>query len=164
MNKVAIFCVSYSRDFRKLKVMASSLRTNNVDKLPLIVAVPRSEIESMESDLLSLIDIVAAQEDLIQDCTPPAPVNGFSWGYLQQQMVKLNAHKLEAAENYFIADSDTVFIRPFTIRDFIQFLPDPLLKFSSSLIDRNCKLSSFSGKIFYKFINALMHHRRHGLI
>ncbi len=62
-------------------------------------------------------------------------LNGSDWsdhqttfrdGYICQQILKLRSYQLGLAKNYVVVDSDTVFVRPFTLDDFLTHTGAPL--------------------------------------
>jgi hypothetical protein len=115
IEPVVIFIKSYEADFRFLRRLLISIAGNNLENIPVCVALPHNSIPDwlLELEKSKTLKIFSEEiwEDLIGESTP---------GYISQQIIKLNVDRLEVAENYLILDSDTIFLRPFFRSDFLE--------------------------------------------
>ena len=111
MEKIALFCKTFDRDFERFKVLYESYLKYNTDNLKLIVSVPIKDIELFKTILNN--DAILMSDDDIYKSDNLLP------GWMQQQTIKLNIHRTNIAENYFMLDSDEYFIKPCYIYDFI---------------------------------------------
>ena len=107
MVDFVLYCKSYKNDLDRVMNLYKSINEFNVDKIPFYVSAPTKDL-ALFSDLdgvhvISDDDIIAVGES----------------GWIHQQLVKANFWKLGIASNYLCLDSDSYFIRPFTIRDFM---------------------------------------------
>jgi Family of unknown function (DUF6492) len=120
MEKFVLYCKSYRNDVTRVKRLVESVAKFNADGLPFYVSVPTCDRELFQSALAGknvfLIqdeNIVAANPALTQEKIDALP------GWQSQQIVKSEFWRLGLAESYLCLDSDCVFIRPFTLADFI---------------------------------------------
>lgn len=114
MNKIALYCKTYSRDLERAKILVESSIKYNVDKIPFYISVPGNEVDLFKSELPQAI-IVSDEEinknpNLYKRGIPPRAL-AFS--------TRLNIWMLGVAENYFCLDADAYFIRAFSISDFM---------------------------------------------
>jgi hypothetical protein len=107
MEKLVLYCKSYSKDFARLVNLVSSVEEYNKDNIRFYVSVPKEDV----SEFKQIEGITVICDDEIYQSNKP--------GWVQQQLVKSNFWKLGLAENYVCLDSDAYFIRPFGISDFM---------------------------------------------
>jgi hypothetical protein len=107
MEKLVLYCKSYSKDFARLVNLVSSVDEFNKDNIRFYVSVPKKDV----SEFKQIEGITVLCDDDIYQSNKP--------GWVQQQLVKSNFWKLGLAENYVCLDSDAYFIRPFGISDFM---------------------------------------------
>jgi len=107
MEKIVLYCKSYRNDFQRVVNLTDSVKQFNVDKIKLYVSVPKEDVSMFQQ--IEDIEVIA-DEDIYQTNKQ---------GWVKQQIVKANFWKLELAENYLCLDSDSYFIRPFSISDFM---------------------------------------------
>ena len=108
MDKIALFCKTFNRDFERFKILYDSYVKYNVDNLKFVVSVPETDYQ-----LFSIFkDIILIKDDDLY-VTKSLP------GWMQQQSIKLNVYRSQIAENYLMLDSDEYFIKDFHINDFI---------------------------------------------
>ena len=106
MHKIVLYCKSFNRDFERVKVLLESIKKYNIDNIPFYISVPKNDYT-----LFSQLEgaNVVLDEDIFS----------LSDNWVAQQIVKSNFWKLEIAENYVCLDSDSYFIRPFKVSDFM---------------------------------------------
>lgn len=107
MEKIVIYCKSYRKDLERVKKLYESICEYNVDSIPFYVSVPKKDIELFTT--LGLPNLIPDEE--ISNTTEQ--------GWESQQIIKSSFWKLNIAHNYICIDSDSYFIRPFFISDFI---------------------------------------------
>lgn len=112
MHKIALYCKSFSRDLTRVALLWKSIQKFNVDKIPFFVSVPRHEVHLFE-EIVSSGAVVLADEDLAGD---PGRLRQ-DWS--TQQIIKQKFGLSGLCENYLCLDSDSYFIRPFGVDDFI---------------------------------------------
>lgn len=110
MEKLVIYCKSYHRDINRVKILLKSYILNNKDNIPLYISVPKSDIELFKNKLGTQNYNLINDEEIYS-------LNGQSWQ--NQQIVKSSFWKLNLCENYLMIDSDSYFIKPFKIDDFM---------------------------------------------
>jgi len=119
MIELAIFVKTYRPDAHLVGRLLSSTRRFNVDGIPILLAVPNDDVAFFSTisdyDLVRVVPESAFGAPVLTE-----KVNNFAPGYIQQQMIKLSAHRLGAAEHYLTLDSDSFFIRDFSHADFLD--------------------------------------------
>lgn len=115
-----LFCKSYRTDLKRTVRLVESIARFNVGRLPLYVAVPRSDLALFKEHLagleVSLVDdesIIAANPRL-----DGVKINALP-GHISQQIIKSEFWRLGLCESYLCLDSDAFFIRPFHAGDFL---------------------------------------------
>ena len=109
MEKIVIYCKSYYNDIDRLHKLKDSIIRFNVDNIPFIVSVPREDIRYFKEQFKTGVTII--EDESIHERNES--------GWINQQVVKSNFWKLGLCENYVCIDSDSEFIREFTIKDFM---------------------------------------------
>jgi hypothetical protein len=107
MEKIVLYCKSFNRDFERVKVLLNSIQKFNINSIPFYISVPKSDYKLFSQ--LKNVQIIL-DEDIFN-----TPTNG----WVSQQIIKSNFWKLGICENYLCIDSDSYFIRPFGIEDFM---------------------------------------------
>ena len=107
MSKLVLYCKSYSGDFERIKMLYQSVQKHNVDNIPFYISVPQCDIELFK--VFESAQIVP--DESIYNVDGP--------GWITQQIVKSSFWKLGLCENYVLIDSDSYFIKPFTVDDFM---------------------------------------------
>lgn len=110
MKNVVLYCKSYLGDLDRCEVLANSVRNFNSDDIPFYISVPKAQVQTFKSRIGSDVNIV--EDESIYD-------HGGQENWHAQQIVKSNFWKLGICKNYVMIDSDSYFIRPFFIKDFI---------------------------------------------
>ena len=117
-EKFVLFCKTYSGDYSSFRRLFRSIQRYNRDGIPLIVSIPRED-QDVFADFFRAESIDFKYDDGISENLISEPLNGFSAGYINQQIVKLEFHRTGIAENYLCLDSDALFIRDFHLKDFL---------------------------------------------
>jgi hypothetical protein len=107
MENLVIYCKSYSNDYDRVVNLVKSIESYNVDNIPVYISVPSNDITKFKS--IKNVNLIE-DESVYVGNTP---------GWIQQQIVKSSFWKLGVSENYVCIDSDSYFIRPFTVKDFM---------------------------------------------
>lgn len=111
MNNLVLYTKSYSGDLERLKVSIESIKQFNKDSIPYYVSVPAIELSLFKNSVdTSYVNLVVDEEIF-----PSSEKE--SW--VKQQIVKSSFWKLGVCENYLMLDSDSYFIRDFTVADFM---------------------------------------------
>ena len=116
----ALVIKSYFNDLNRANRLVKSIREHNRDNLPTYLVAPRDDLGSFK-DKLGGSDVNYLTDDDILELTmahakakeielPPV---------IMQQIVKSEFWRLDLAENFLIIDSDSYFIKDFTINDFM---------------------------------------------
>jgi len=118
MHKIAILLKTYIGDIEYVERLISSYNKYNIDKIPLYIVAPDSDIKAFEKftdDDIELLTDEAVTNNLVYDNS----VRGIRSGYINQAIIKLAFWEKRLCENYFCMDSDGEFIRDFFISDFM---------------------------------------------
>jgi hypothetical protein len=108
---------SYAEDLHLARRLVASIHQYNADSLPLFIVVPTADLTlfaEFDGPGVTLIDEARFSEHLVD-----APVSGIRPGYINQQIVKLAFWELGLLDDYFVLDSDLVFVRSFGRADFM---------------------------------------------
>jgi hypothetical protein len=109
MNKVVLYCKSYSKDVFRAKKLLESILKYNVDNIPFYISVPESDLKLFKDTLGTSGYTLLKDED----------ISITKGGWIGQQVVKSQFWKLDLCENYVCIDSDCFFIKPFRVSDFM---------------------------------------------
>ena len=109
MNKISLYCKSYSKDVHRAKQLLDSIMKYNSDNIPFFISVPSNDINLFKNILGTTGYYLIKDEDIDIE-------NG---GWIGQQIVKSQFWRMELCENYVCIDSDCFFIKPFYINDFM---------------------------------------------
>jgi hypothetical protein len=112
METVVLYCKSYIHDLERVKIQAESIGQYNVDNIPYYISCPKSDYEIFKSILPDFVNLIS-DEDIVQQTLEQ------SWH--TQQIVKSQFYKFIPTANYVCIDSDSYFIRPFYVTDFIAY-------------------------------------------
>lgn len=120
MTTLVLYCKSYLTDLRRVVRLANSVRQFNTSGLSFFVSVPKVELpifrehlEGLSVELLSDEDILLASPRINAEKVKLLP------GSLSQQIVKSEFWRLGMSDAYLCLDSDSVFIRPFSLSDYV---------------------------------------------
>lgn len=120
MRPFAIYCKSYSVDVRRAQRLAVSVAKYNVDGINFFMSCPEKDMPLFQQQLAGLNVTLLPDEDIIRS-NPAHTLEGMSRipGHLSQQIVKSEFWRLGHAASYLCVDSDSQFIRPFKLDDFL---------------------------------------------
>lgn len=110
MNKLSIYCKSFSRDINRAIILAESVEKYNVNNIPFYISVPTTELSLFKSKLPSSVNLIS-DADIIQ--------GDMEQTWVTQQIIKSSFWKTDISENYVMVDSDSYFITQFTEDDFM---------------------------------------------
>jgi hypothetical protein len=116
----ALVIKSFFNDLNRADRLVKSIREYNRDNIPLHLIVPSADLSAFMNKLGCEEVTYLVDEDiqgLTMNCSkakeislPPA---------IMQQVIKSEFWRLDLAENFLIIDSDSYFIRDFTLKDFM---------------------------------------------
>jgi hypothetical protein len=111
-QRFALFCKSFRRDVSRCVRLVESVQRYAQGPVPVVLSVPAADLPLFRSSLPS------AGVELVTD---EAIVGGpLKQSWRTQQIVKLEAWRLDFADVWLIVDSDGAFVRPFSAADFID--------------------------------------------
>ena len=117
-NNFSMFCKTYNKDYVRVCNLVNSFNLHNKDGLKLYICVSRNEFDLFKKLKSENVDIILDDDIPVQYFTEHI-INGYTKGYLNQQIAKLGFWKLNKCNHYFCADSDLIFIRDFYESDFM---------------------------------------------
>jgi len=112
METIVIYCKSFKRDLERVKIQAESIERFNVDNIPYYVSCPANDYEVFKTALPEFVNLIK-DEDIVNKT--------YEQSWHTQQIVKSQFWKYIETANYVCIDSDSYFIRPFHIQDFIAY-------------------------------------------
>ena len=120
MNQLALYCKSYSTDLRRVVRLTQSIERFNETRIPVYVSVPESELSLFRANLGNTSAQLISDESILR-ASPRLNLDLVArmHGAVAQQVVKSEFWRLGLAESYVCLDSDAVFIRPFSVEDFL---------------------------------------------
>lgn len=110
MKNLVLYTKSYLNDLDRVRILLESIKKFNVDNIPYYISVPNSDIELFKQELDTTYVNLISDSDIIETNQP---------GWIAQQIIKSNFWKLGLCKNYVCIDSDSYFIKPFHIFDFM---------------------------------------------
>ncbi|TDM00504.1 MAG: hypothetical protein C4K58_04675 [Flavobacteriaceae bacterium] len=152
MEKIILYIKTFKQDFNSFKILVESIRKYNSDKIPLLISVNDSDYDFFKTEYPNL--------NIIPDSEIYKSKVEIGWVY--QQTIKSQLHKLNIAHNYVCLDSDSYFIRDFYITDFMfdDITPYTLIHEQKELFqwtDNNLKtLGSNPKEYFFNVCNKVM--------
>jgi hypothetical protein len=109
MEKIVLYCKSYYKDVKRVKCLLNSITINNCDNIPFYISVPEADIDIFKNTLGDSGYVLITDES----------IDTVNQGWLGQQIIKSQFWKLGICENYVCIDSDSIFIKPFYVSDFM---------------------------------------------
>ena len=109
---IVLFCKSYCTDVHRVKILLASVKKYNVESIPFYISVPARDVSLFKSILGIDGYILLTDEDILRE-------SSISDSWDVQQIVKIAFWETNLGKNYLVLDSDSYFIRPFTVSDFI---------------------------------------------
>lgn len=110
MHKIVLYCKTYDKDLNRVIALIDSVKKFNKENIPFYISIPKKDEQLFKNNIDTDYVRVVFDEDIFD-------INGQSWH--SQQIVKSNFWKLDICENYVCIDSDSQFIRPFGVSDFM---------------------------------------------
>lgn len=119
-NPIALYCKSYRTDVKRTLRLAQSIDKLNVDNIPFYVSAPSSDIELFEEYLNGTSAKIIADESIIRS-NPKISLEKVLalHGGTSQQIIKSEFWRLGFSESYICLDSDSMFIKTFSKKDFL---------------------------------------------
>lgn len=120
-DKVVLFCKSYEKDVLRARRLAESVHRFNADNIPLYMSVPASDLNMFKQcfDTISC-QFITDEEMLAKSTQVHGPLPHRFPSELLQQLIKLEFWRMGSCENYVWIDSDSYFIRTFTVNNFFH--------------------------------------------
>jgi len=116
-SSLAMMLKSYAGDLAYATRLVESFNRFNADDIPLYVVVPAEDLEDFAA--LGSTSVTILDESLFNEYLASSEINGLRAGYVNQEIIKLAFWELGLCDNYFLLDSDAVFLRDFSTRDFM---------------------------------------------
>jgi hypothetical protein len=116
---------SYLPDIDYTKRFLESFKKFATEPIPLYVVVPDSDVQVFEKIVGATGEVLP--ESLWRDHLVDYRIHGNAPGYINQEIIKLAFAEKGLLANYLCADSEAVFIRPFSSAD---FMADPSTPFT----------------------------------
>lgn len=139
MTSIAIYCKSYRNDLPRVKVLLESVRKHNIENIPFFISVPDADVSLFQTEL-GVGGYTLVHDEGIVDVPADVP------GWIKQQVVKSSFWKLGLCENYVMIDSDSYFIRPFKMSDFMyENVPYTVMHEQHELFAWTCNKSAQLG-------------------
>ena len=120
MRPLALYCKSFRTDLRRVLRLAESIEQFNQDNLPFYVSVPNTELSLFQQHLQEFNVTLIADEAIIEANSNICLATFKALpGNISQQIVKSEFWRLNQSLSYLCLDSDSVFIRNFTHKEFV---------------------------------------------
>jgi hypothetical protein len=126
----ALVCKSYAGDLRRLERLLASVNKYNADDIPVFVIVPNAHLTQCQSRIQNAKSQWLTDEQVIT--AHPQADSHKLWekyqaapGSISQQIIKSEAWRAIGCETYLSLDSDSIFLKPFYKKDFINANGDP---------------------------------------
>jgi len=107
MKKIVLYCKSYRNDLERVKILYDSIQKYNVDNIPFYISVPQQDITLFKI----FTNAILIPDEALYNVAGP--------GWIIQQIIKSSLWRLNVCENYVLIDSDSYFIKPFKVSDFM---------------------------------------------
>ena len=111
MENLVLYTKTYSGDLNRISILIDSIKKYNVDKISYYISVPSREYKLFENNIDTSYVNLVTDESIVN-------TDGLD-GWKSQQIVKSSFWKLGICKNYVCIDSDSQFIRPFGVSDFM---------------------------------------------
>jgi hypothetical protein len=123
MHNFGIMLKSYLPDLEHTKRFIESFKKYATEPLPLYVVVPDSDVQAFAEIVGDFGEVLP--ESLWSEHLIDYRIHGNSAGYINQEIIKLAFAEKNLVKNYLCADSEAVFIRPFSSADFMADAETP---------------------------------------
>ena len=117
VHRFGMMLKSYGGDLDLARRCVESFDRFNAEHIPLTIVVPASDLPAFTA--LENSDITVLDESIFDDYLVSEPFGDMRVGYINQQIVKLGFWERDIYDDYFVVDSDMVFVRPFFRTDFM---------------------------------------------
>lgn len=150
MEKFVLFIKTYKKDFNSFIRLIKSINAYNIDSIPVFVSVNDKDYKFFKRRLKE--NIFLYKDSDLYECK-------IKDGWRYQQIIKIQLFRLHKVENYLCIDSDSYFIKPFKIDDFIVKNTPYFIKHESKdFLASMQKIGKSPNELF--FINALFATRK----
>jgi hypothetical protein len=139
------FCKSFKGDLHRLKILVNSFNEFNIENLKLVISIPKSDLPYFNITLNENINLITDESYTLSHLTN-YDYKGTKAGYINQEICKLTFWKTDIALNYFCLDSDSQFIRPFSISDFMY---NDVTPYTVLVQDKDLSLDKYYRKKFW---------------
>ena len=138
MENLVLYCKSYRNDVYRVKALLESIKQFNQDNIPFYISTPK-----IDKDIF--LNVLGDKEWVWVDDND---IYSSNEGWLGQQIIKSNFWKLGISQNYLCLDSDSYFIKPFYISDFLykDNIPYTIIHEQKELLEWSIKNLSFDIK------------------
>jgi hypothetical protein len=117
MQNFGVMLKSYLPDIDYTKRFLESFKKYATEPIPLYVVVPDSDVQAFEKIVGGTGEVLP--ESLWRDHLVDYRIHGNAPGYINKEIIKLAFAEKGLLANYLCADSEAVFIRPFSSADFM---------------------------------------------
>ena len=131
-HTLVLYCKSFIDDIHRAKCLAESIDQFNTEKIPFYMSVPQKDFKKFEMTLQNNHVHLLSDEEIISK-NPSLKLDSLltSSGRISQQVVKSEFWRMSFCDNYVCLDSDSTFIRPFKLSDFMYDHTTPYTVFHS---------------------------------
>lgn len=123
MRDFGVMLKSYGTDIGYAKRFIESFRLYATEEIPLYVVVPDQDVQSFGEIVGSTGEVLP--ESLWSEHLVDYRIHGNSAGYVNQKIIKLAFAEKGLLANYLCADSEAVFVRPFSSAEFMADATTP---------------------------------------
>lgn len=116
MHNFVLFCKTYRGDYVRFKMLKRSIDQYNVEKIPLYVVCPKADLDMFVALRGRDVDyeyVVLTDEEVL------GMEEEHEQNWYSQQAIKMAFHRMKICNFYLSLDSDSYFISPFGISDFM---------------------------------------------
>jgi hypothetical protein len=143
MEKLVLYIKSFRPDFGNVQILLNSIAKYNIDNIPVYISVNDIDFAFFKKNIRGNGTLLKDSDIVTCDIKE-------GWRY--QQVVKAQFHRLGVCENYLCIDSDSEFIRDFSINDFIydEHTPYTIMHEGKSFLDMMEIIGINSTKEFHR--------------
>ena len=117
MDRFGILLKSYRPDLPYAQRFLASVEEFAQENIPIVIVVPDEDVAAFTSMARGVGEVLG--ESLWGDQLVDYRIHGSSPGYVNQEIIKVTFAQRGIFANYLCADSEAVFIRPFSTTDFM---------------------------------------------
>ena len=150
MHKLILYIKTYKPDFARAQNLLHSIEQYNADDIPVYISVNDKDYKYFKNNLSGKFTMMRDSDIVVCKMKD-------DWRH--QAIVKPQLYRLKICENYLCVDSDSVFIRPFKVVDFMynDNTPYTIMHENKTFLDMLEILGMDSANIFH--INAIKYIR-----